>query len=211
MLPQDSEYRNWDSVERLVIKIANKVYARVQSAGLVTRISREDLVQEGALIWIKAIEGFDPDYGVQFPTYLWNALQSSLHRYVTKHGNIKHGQTRYHDTINDDEMPIELQNTNEALDPEAVLMQEDLVAEKFGNLSPISQMVASWLITPPDWLQEEIAANEAYSKEMLRRQYRMRAPMVQDLPIIMRLLKTVWGFSGSKCRQITSEVRGVMR
>lgn len=65
---------------RLVFSVANKF----RYLGL----PYEDLVQEGSLGLIKAIERFDPNRGFQFSTYAYRVISQTIHLALDKHSHL---------------------------------------------------------------------------------------------------------------------------
>ena len=73
-----------------------------QNAGLIWSIARryfgrgaeaEDLYQLGCLGFLKAIEGFDPDYGTQFSTYAVPKIAGEIRRFLRDDGMLKVSRT----------------------------------------------------------------------------------------------------------------------
>ena len=69
-----------------------------ENAGLVWSIARryfgrgvdpEDLYQLGCLGFLKAIEGFDPDFGTQFSTYAVPKIAGEIRRFLRDDGAVK--------------------------------------------------------------------------------------------------------------------------
>jgi RNA polymerase sigma-B factor len=71
----------------LVYQIANKYAA-------VARDSHDDLVQEGCLGLIRAIERFRPDYGVQFSTYAYPVISGTIKNYLRDRRRLR-GMSRW--------------------------------------------------------------------------------------------------------------------
>ncbi len=73
-----------------------------QNAGLIWSVARryfgrgaeaEDLYQLGCLGFLKAIEGFDPDYGTQFSTYAVPKIAGEIRRFLRDDGMVKVSRT----------------------------------------------------------------------------------------------------------------------
>ncbi len=73
-----------------------------QNAGLIWSVARryfgrgteaEDLYQLGCLGFLKAIEGFDPDYGTQFSTYAVPKIAGEIRRFLRDDGMLKVSRT----------------------------------------------------------------------------------------------------------------------
>ncbi|MBR4548730.1 MAG: sigma-70 family RNA polymerase sigma factor [Oscillospiraceae bacterium] len=72
------------------------------NAGLIWSVARryfgrgaeaEDLYQLGCLGFLKAIEGFDPDYGTQFSTYAVPKIAGEIRRFLRDDGMLKVSRT----------------------------------------------------------------------------------------------------------------------
>jgi len=70
----------------------------MENAGLVWSIARryfgrgadpEDLYQLGCVGFLKAIQGFDPDYGTQFSTYAVPKIAGEIRRFLRDDGSVK--------------------------------------------------------------------------------------------------------------------------
>ena len=73
-----------------------------QNTGLIWSVARryfgrgaeaEDLYQLGCLGFLKAIEGFDPDYGTQFSTYAVPKIAGEIRRFLRDDGMLKVSRT----------------------------------------------------------------------------------------------------------------------
>ena len=53
----------------------------------------EDLYQLGCLGFLKAVRGFDADYGTQFSTYAVPKIAGEIRRYLRDSGSVKVGRT----------------------------------------------------------------------------------------------------------------------
>lgn len=67
-----------------------------QNKGMIFRISKrysgmaemEDLTQEGYIALCKAVDGYDPEGGIDFVSYAWRSIQRHLLRYVYQGNNL---------------------------------------------------------------------------------------------------------------------------
>ena len=73
-----------------------------QNSGLIWAVVRryygkgvepEDLYQLGCLGFLKAVRGFDADYGTQFSTYAVPKIAGEIRRYLRDNGAVKVGRT----------------------------------------------------------------------------------------------------------------------
>ncbi len=76
--------------------------ALTENSGLIWAVVRryygrgvdpDDLYQLGCLGFLKALRGFDPDYGTQFSTYAVPKIAGEIRRYLRDNGAVKVGRT----------------------------------------------------------------------------------------------------------------------
>ena len=211
MLPADSEYRQWETIERLVYKIAGQVYQRVLDGRLTSRISKSDLVQEGAATWLIVCEKYNPNAGAAFSTYFTRALYTNLNRYVDKHGNIKHGQVCYHNSI--DQEVIEDGSTGQDLIadphtpmPDEVLEVAETLKRRMNSMSLPARLMYQWLLNPPEWLVEEIRATKAFwdKRSGIIGAKKLGGP--QDLDVVATAFQRMWDLSDEQLKAVRREV-----
>lgn len=211
MLPADSEFRQWESIERLIYKIANQVHTRVKAAGLQSRIGLDDLVQEGATTWVLSMEKFKPEFGFAFSTYLTRSVYTNLNRYVSKHGNIKGEQTYGYVSLNEtigestsemgDLMPDE--TTPSAGD---LIDLQDTIERRMNSLSPITRQVYKWMINPPAWFIAECKAAKAFAKKAHAQGVSRSVAGPTEVVLIASLLRTVWGLDDRQVKRVRAEL-----
>lgn len=86
---------------RLVVAIAKRYYWRCTAA-----VSSIDLIQEGNIGLIKAVERFDPEIGFRFSTYATHLIRHAIERYLKNHAktvrspaHLQNMRRRYDDTV----------------------------------------------------------------------------------------------------------------
>lgn len=214
MLPEGDKFREWASIEKMVCKLAHKVYARVMAAQLWQRISVEDLIQEGAVTWMQSCEKFDPQYGVKFSTYLHRAVLTNLNRYVDNNGNIKHGVTARMSSINQPMSNEEgsTKTLEEVLDmgvvyePDTLIEIGEDVDSRLEILSPKAKIIYMLILSPPDWLREEFAA--AKEQARLRRVMNIRPAgnSPPDIIVMSVIAKVLWDIGDEEFKGIRREI-----
>ena len=91
------EYRRTRDVgirNRLVLRHMGLVYQIANRYAALARDSHDDLIQEGCLGLIRAIERFRPDYGVQFSTYAYPVISGTIKNYLRERRRLL-GQSRW--------------------------------------------------------------------------------------------------------------------
>lgn len=88
---QDESVSLWEAYRRtgevgarnaLVLRHIGLVYQIANRYAALARDCHEDLIQEGCLGLIRAIERFRPEYGVQFSTYAYPVIQGTIRNYL---------------------------------------------------------------------------------------------------------------------------------
>ncbi len=90
------EYRRSRDVglrNRLVLRHMGLVYHIANRYAALARDLHDDLIQEGCLGLIRAIERFQPDYGVQFSTYAYPVVSGTIKNYLRERRRLL-GQAR---------------------------------------------------------------------------------------------------------------------
>ena len=77
-----------DATERLVEEIVGLVWS-VAKRFLGRGVEAEDLFQLGCLGFLKAVEGFDLEYGTQFSTYAVPKISGEIRRFLRDDGAVK--------------------------------------------------------------------------------------------------------------------------
>ena len=110
----------------------------------------EDLYQLGCLGFLKAVRGFDADYGTQFSTYAVPKIAGEIRRYLRDSGSVKVGRTLK-------ERSSAIYAARERL--RTRLGREPALSElsEATGLTPEEIAVAELASAPPDSLQQENA------------------------------------------------------
>ena len=130
-----------------------------QNSGLIWAVVRryygkgvepEDLYQLGCLGFLKAVRGFDADYGTQFSTYAVPKIAGEIRRYLRDNGAVKVGRTLR-------EQGISVFAARERL--RGVLGREPALSElsEETGLAPEEIAAAELATAPPESLQQENA------------------------------------------------------
>ncbi len=113
-------------------------------------VEPDDLYQLGCLGFLKAVQGFDPQYGTQFSTYAVPKIAGEIRRHLRDNGLIKVGRTLKEQGIS---IYAARERLRVRLGREPVL--SELSAET--GLTPEEIAVAELAAAPPDSLQQENA------------------------------------------------------
>ena len=130
-----------------------------QNSGLIWAVVRryygkgvepEDLYQLGCLGFLKAVRGFDADYGTQFSTYAVPKIAGEIRRYLRDNGAVKVGRTLR-------EQGISVFAARERL--RGLLGREPALSElsEETGLAPEEIAAAELATAPPESLQQENA------------------------------------------------------
>lgn len=168
-------------------------------------VEADDLYQLGCLGFLKAVRGFDTEYGTQFSTYAVPKIAGEIRRYLRDNGAIKVGR-------NLREQSISIYAARERL--QAKLGREPVLSElsEATGLTPEEIAAAELAAAPPDSLSQENAdgltlestlASPATEENMLER-IALRAavdalPEQEKKTILLRFFK---GLTQQQCARI---------
>lgn len=79
-----TEAEQYKAVAGIMKSLANQHFTRLRSMG--ASLEFEDLMGEAHIAYCKALEGFDPERGIKFSTYLYTAVSNRLVRFE---GNVR--------------------------------------------------------------------------------------------------------------------------
>ena len=129
----------------------------------------EDLYQLGCLGFLKAVQGFDPEYGTQFSTYAVPKIAGEIRRYLRDNGALKVSRGLR-------EQSLTIYSAREQL--RTRLGREPALSElsEATGFSPEEIAVAELAVATPDSLQQEnadgLTLEEEAEREGLRAEYR---------------------------------------
>ena len=166
----------------------------------------EDLYQLGCLGFLKAVQGFDPEYGTQFSTYAVPKIAGEIRRYLRDNGALKVSRGLR-------EQSLTIYSAREQL--RTRLGREPALSElsEATGLSPEEIAVAELAAAPPDSLQQENAdgltlestlADSAATEEALVEHIALRSavnalPEQEQKTILLRFYK---GLTQQRCARI---------
>ena len=168
-------------------------------------VEPDDLYQLGCLGFMKAVRGFDTEYGTQFSTYAVPKIAGEIRRYLRDNGAIKVGRG-----IREQSMAVfaARERLRASLGREPVL--SELAAET--GLTPEEIAVAELATTPPDSLQQEnqdgltleSTLADSRTEEHMLEQIALRSaidhlPEQERMTILLRFFK---GMTQQQCAKV---------
>jgi len=166
----------------LVLRHMGLVYQIANRYAPLARDSADDLVQEGCLGLIRAIERFQPDYGVQFSTYAYPVISGTIKNYLRERRRLL-GRARWSGT---DRGGLELSADGEELVPPESL--EDLagqVEEDFAD-QLVDRLVAGNLLRRLPRLERQIIKHFFYEDLTQREVARLVARSTSRISRLLR-------------------------
>ena len=176
-------------------------------------VEPDDLYQLGCLGFLKAVRGFDAEYGTQFSTYAVPKIAGEIRRYLRDNGLIKVGRSLR-------EQSALIYSAREQL--RTRMGREPVLSElsEATGLTPEEIAVAELAAAPPDSLQQENAegltlestlASPATEEQMLEKIALRSAidalPQRERETILLRFYK---GLTQQQCAKILSDRKSVV-
>lgn len=174
-------FRRYQKLRKTRPKAAKKLKHRIaeENASLVFAMAararfegygRYELIAAGTIGYMRSIDGFDPDMGVQFSTYACKAIRSEMFRHVRREERQKGTLTSIDAPIRDTDIPISTLLVSNTGNPErGVLIEEAL---RFALLLPRREYIVLalrfGLFGVPDGSLEYIGMQLGLSKERVR-------------------------------------------
>lgn len=190
----------------MMIKLSRRAQYRLERAGI--SVEFDDVMQEASVAFVKAKQGFSPQHGAKFSTYLWTAIGNNLNRFCDQMRDAYRGAVSLDTPASDSEdapsLLDVLQDVN-ALDPQEILMRNQTASETLAQFSPDTRRVLTCLITQPDLLMQEYERVRAY--------YEMSRAMGHAGPRVkfgIDFICEVLGMSNSRRRSIKHEINCFM-
>ncbi len=191
----------------------------------------EDLVQEGNLGLLKAIERFDPERGVRLGTYATYWIRAEIREYVARH----YRMARLPSSKADRRALWLYRRTHEDR-PEALAASSGLTTERAAELLPLlvardaslspasddgpslldrladpAESAESVLGTSEEHARLRAALTQAVSRLSAREQDIVQRRLLADEPATQEQLGAAWGVSKERVRQLEESVKGRLR
>lgn len=154
----------------LIHTVARKGYGRLQAIG--AAIEYEDVVQELTEVFIKSFDKFDDERGCRFSSYFVPAAYRKLNRIAEDYEaervelgirSVEEMNGWKNDSFSDDGS-IEETISGASFPIEDQIGAGRLASEIVGKLSPVASMIAQMAIDPPDFMEREFSAAQAYAE-----------------------------------------------
>ncbi|MGM9662475.1 MAG: sigma-70 family RNA polymerase sigma factor [Oscillospiraceae bacterium] len=129
-----------------------------ENAGLIWSVVRryygrgvdpDDLYQLGCLGFLKAVQGFDPEYGTQFSTYAVPKIAGEIRRFLRDDGTVKVSRTLRERA-------------------QTILSARQRLAQSLGREPALSELAAETGLAPEEIAQAELAAETPESLQAER-------------------------------------------
>lgn len=168
----------------LIHKLARRGWGRLTSANVF--VDFEDVVQEMSLTYVKAVEKYDPEYGVTFSAYLgraiWNQFNKVAEKMIDTQVELKMTSldAMSSNTDGDDFDVLESIESDE-LSPEQYVDAMQQFRKNLQSLGPAAKFIVSKLINPSQDLVD--ALDLAQREAAIKRQNGQRACAPREITI----------------------------
>ena len=192
----------YDEVEALINSLAGKYLKKMRARGC--SVEFDDLKQEAAIVYHRAVLGFDADRGVKFTTYLWRAIANHYNRMMDYDTSPQ--TSSLDEEIGDDgdtRLDFLQADQTSALDKiEANVVME----ETLKRMSRDARQVALLMIEPTPTMLEEHRRMTAFAQKCAKIGASWQTPRI-DPTFIMRAL----GYTAKQRRAVTEEFATLIR
>lgn len=175
----------WEDYEGLARKIA---WGALRSAPSNLGLTLDDLVQEAAIAFVKACEGYSSDKGAEFSTYFYQAAQRRLWRVVSK-------SAKGFSTVSlDDHRGEEGRELHEAVPddaptPERRIEERQAFESALEGLSPLARTVFVLSVEPDEIVRGEFEAFQARQRFGLEQGISRVVPADITPTFVMKVLR----------------------
>lgn len=190
--------------ERLLASLSHKALRRATTQGC--RIEFDDLFQEAKITFVHARDKFDPEQGVKFSTYLWQAVRNNLMRLTQRAAETDRNSRSLDERIGDEDggtlhdiLPAQLESIEERMER----MERSSVM--FGRLSYNARRVIVILDAPSPELVRELRRAEAFRRHCKANDY-AASQRVLDVGFVC----TALGFDSKETRRVKREFKDIM-
>lgn len=193
-------FEDW---QRMAHLLTNKLLARASRSGF--RVEREDVFQHVAMTWMRCRDGFDPERGVTFATYFWQATMLGFGRITRSECD---PTSRYAWCL---DAPISAEEGDQSAqsllaDPTETIdetVDRAMRLRKIAETHPILGRFIGLLTETPDELNAELEAAAAQRRYALSRGIKMDQPPTQLTP---EALSRIFDFNWRSRRILHEEI-----
>lgn len=192
----------------LIHKISKRGYARLQAAGV--SMDYEDVFQEMAIVFLRAYEKFDAARGFKFSTYFYMAAFNRLNKWAQDliDERINQGVVSIQelDTHGDEETNLaEVLMVDEST-PEGHMRVTEFLEHIGKTLSPLANLILTWVVSPPQELLEEIRRAEAYALYGRQRGYQCRCMANVSPRYVANFVRMISNATQGECDRALKEI-----
>lgn len=197
----------YEDYEGMINKLSWRAHAKLQRQGVAADI--DDLKQEGASAFMRAVEGYKPETGFKFSTYLWTAVQNAHKQHAAK---VRAGHcTSLNTKLSEDEGAemIDL-IADESIDATIDVMERNQEREasfrrNMASVSCETRAVIIILIRRPDEVLKEVERCRAHSKRS--RKLGFAAP---NHSLSVEFICNLLHFTEKQSRMVKREIKWIM-
>lgn len=215
----------------LIHAVARKGYGRLMGIG--ASIDYEDLVQELSETFIKAYDKFDEGAGAKFSTYFTFAAYNEINKIAERFERERNGSVvvsvekkvgeygydvrrRYlhGGTMSIEEMGAGLEDETGIEDiipadtptPEDIVGATSLAAAIMSKLSPLAASIAGMAIDPPELIEREFIATQAYAEHARGNGEGRRCRSTLNITFVASVLEKTAGIPAGTIRAAKREI-----
>lgn len=198
--------------QRMIDKLVRDYFWQMNRSGLA--VEMDDVRQEVMTAWWLAKEGFNPEMGYRFSTYLFRVVQSRIrimleseHRNTKKLGIVSIDKNIGSEQDGGDSA-VSLYDylaSSDAMPDQAEEIKEN-AREIVRRLSPLARQALEWLIDPPEHLQWEL---EALRHRSIATQSPRRIPSEPNLSIVIDYVSRLNGLKRTGYYGILRELKSI--
>lgn len=182
----------------LIRTATRKVMSRALALGTAT-MDYDDMEQELTLIFIDAYKHYDPSK-YKFSTYYMRAAFNRANYLLKKvyKERINNGVRSVEEMgswaeDNDDGLSMTVEDVM-AVKPEEQAQIKSLMRTWNAQLSPLGQLIMSWTLEPPEWLEHEFEAQKVHAEISRSLGVTTRSRAELNAAYVVFMLKQVFGY-----------------
>jgi DNA-directed RNA polymerase specialized sigma24 family protein len=194
----------------LIHKVARAGYTRLVSMG-VSGMEYEDLYQELAIVFLDSFDLYDPNSGFKFSTYFTTSAYRRVNKIADKVSDerIRNG-VRSVEEMNSwsDDGESDIGNTfpSKFPTPEEIMAGATMARDILSTLSPVAALLANYTISPPDFIEREFAAAQAFADKARSEGVEKRAYQFLGLAYVCALAQKLKLFPSAAITAAKAEI-----